>query len=334
MNKNNIEFKRFEYKFIEYYIYKCSECQKWFLRFRDNSQTLENFENISKIYCSRNCQVKSQHKLGQFVYRCKKCNNKLISSFSKCDKCGYCESYINGIASPEWRIFDKNINCNSNCNFINDCSHKNDLKNYYGFCKFKVNNTGVISNQWNTFSLNIPCNKQCKNYNNCLHTSNLKNCWGWCKESPNLHGNFNRDKFYENKFNLISFDSLNQEVSLQDFDNLKGKIGVWSRWTDKNHGNYCLDVCKTIDIGGEMLSSLRSFNSLKENPDQELDIGWKKKYYNQAKDSGILDNSGKIIFKLVVLCDSQEEALNIETQYAHDNKAKYWSPESVQNIIN
>lgn len=103
--------------------------------------------------------------------------------------------------------------------------------------------------------------------------------------------------------------------------------------TDKNHGNYCLDVCKTTDIGGEMLSSLRSFNSLKENPNQELDTGWKKKYMNQAKDTDIF-NSGKIIFKLVAFCETEEEALMIESQYAHDNKAKYWSPQPGQKITN
>lgn len=74
-----------------------------------------------------------------------------------------------------------------------------------------------------------------------------------------------------------------------------------------------------------MLSSIRSFDSLKNNPKQYLDIGWKKKYYNQAKDSGILNNSGKIIFKLVAICKTEKEALNIEAQYAHDNKAKYWA---------
>ena len=151
---------------------------------------------------------------------------------------------------------------------------------------------------------------------------------------------FNREEFYKGKFNIISFQSLEEinidlETNLQTFDSLKGKIGVWSRWTDENHGNYCLDVCKTVDIGSEMLSSLRSFNNLKENPNQELDIGWKRKYFKQAEDAGLFNNRnpGKIIFKLVALCETEEEALKIEQQYAHDNKSKYWSPQPGQKII-
>lgn len=80
-----------------------------------------------------------------------------------------------------------------------------------------------------------------------------------------------------------------------------------------------------------MLSSLRSFNSLKSDPNQTLDSGWKKKYMEQAKDADIFNN-GKIIFKLITYCETDEEALMVEAQYAHDNKAKYWSPEPGQRI--
>lgn len=194
---------------------------------------------------------------------------------------------------------------------------------------------GACSKEYRIFESKIECNINCNYIDSCIYKEKrFKNKWGWCKEYVFSQGGleFNREKFYKEKLNIISFNSLDKEVKFQDFNSLKGKLGVWSRWTDKNYGNYCLDVCKTKDIGSEMLSSLRSFNSLVKNPNQELDIGWKKKYYNQAKDAGLFDkdSSGKIIFKLVALCDNEKEALMIEQQYAHNNKAKYWSPEPGQ----
>ena len=78
-----------------------------------------------------------------------------------------------------------------------------------------------------------------------------------------------------------------------------------------------------------MLSSLRSFDSLIKDPDQYLDKNWKKKYKNQLIDSGAYDdeNPGKVDFRLIAICKTEKEALEIEAQYAHDNKAKYWNPE-------
>lgn len=206
--------------------------------------------------------------------------------------------------------------------YCKECN-KITLHNYYNSCSICMHKDQDYSNLAFHFEYCEKCSKD------TLHNGSI--C---CICHPKSGNIFNREEFYKEKFDIISFDSLEQEATLESFDSLKGKLGVWARWTDKNHGNYCLDVCKTIDIGGEMLSSLRSFNSLAENPKQELDTGWEKKYYKQAEDAGLFDiiNPGKIIFKIVALCDSEDEALKIEAQYSHDNKVKYWSPEPGQKL--
>lgn len=128
-------------------------------------------------------------------------------------------------------------------------------------------------------------------------------------------------------FDKIVGKNIIEKNIFEEFSNLNGKIGVWSRWTEDGE---CLDVCKTKNIGKEMLSSFRSFISLVENPDQQLDIGWKRKYKNQLEYA-----NGKIVFKLNSICKTEEEALILESQLAAKFDAKYWSPEPSQmKLIN
>ncbi len=73
-----------------------------------------------------------------------------------------------------------------------------------------------------------------------------------------------------------------------------------------------------------MLSSFRSFVSLIEYPDQQLDIGWKRKYKKQEY------TKGKMVFQLNAICKTEEEALILECQLAIKFNAKYWNPEPGQ----
>lgn len=287
-NKSNAKFIKFIYKEFIFIFYECQQCFKWY-RINDHpfrlSYQIKENDDL-KPTCSKQCMYLHRPKE---LYRN---NGPKIKFCIKCNK----DTLHNG-----------NVCC--------ICNPEADQHKTTDYFKLTLNRTKPGK-----------CTK-CGIFNNIRSVSglgeNICNCA--FKQRQEMH--FNRENFYKNKFNIISFESIDQEATLEDFDSLKGELGVWSRWTDENHGNYCLDVCKTKDIGGEMLSSLRSFNSLKENFNQELDTGWKKKYMNQAKDAGLFDDNcpGKIIFKLISYCDNEKDALIKEQQYAHDNKAKYWS---------
>ncbi len=149
---------------------------------------------------------------------------------------------------------------------------------------------------------------------------------------PHKYHGMDLKEFYSKALHAITYEDIDATISLDQYDSmnaLRHVTGVWARWTDAKNGNVCLDVCKSVDIGGEMLSSLRSFQSLRDDPEQCLDVGWKRKYSKQLKDCG----DGNIVFKLVALCSSQKEALMVEMQYAYDHQARYWSPEPGQRIM-
>lgn len=285
---------------------KCDQCGILFIPVR---------EKIGHKFCSRSCASKYQmsHLSEEQKLKLSKIGRKNIQK-----------------ANEYWNTEEGRKRKSQICSRTNSTPERAALvSKQWENKEFKEKMTQSVIERWkngvygalaidNLRKINMREEKFCKEYNKIT----LHNGFGACLIcNPNSEG-FDRESFCKNKLDLVSFNSINQETSLDDFDSLKGELGVWSRWTDKNHGNYCLDVCKTKDIGSEMLSSLRSFNSLKENPNQELDIGWKKKYMEQAKDADIF-NSDKIVFKLIAYCKSEEEALMIEAQYAHDNKAKY-----------
>lgn len=275
-----------------------------------------------------NCEIHGLYKV-KSSENCPSCYNKMV----------YCNN-------PECKK-ELNFKIKENDDGIYYCSNK---------CSNIINNKTIISNnikpgyckrcskfsyKRDTFGLckncrtyqclkNITNNKKEGKCNACGNIVFKRNEFGLCnncakKQLENARG-FNREEFYSDKLSLIKFNSLERETNLKDFDNYKGILGVWSRWTEDG---ICLDVCKSKDIGAEMLSSIRSFHSLINNPEQHLDEGWKRKYKNQLDDC----NGKPIIFKIVSInCINDEEAINIEVQYAHDNKAKYWSPEPGQKL--
>lgn len=310
-------FKLIEYKNLNFYFYKCNNCNIWY-RLKDHPSRLANRiknNELTQIACSKSCSYILAKKKGI----CSICG-KLVENRDSARRGIEC-----GCSKKWWKNHNDEIHKKrkgpGNCEI---CGIFNNIRD--------VNGRGIsncnCSKEWNIQNTNN-MRKQ--------HLFLLENNKNYrAKIFKNLTGyNFDREKFYLSKLNFIAFESLDRITKLEDFDKLSSKIGVWSRWTDKNHGNYCLDVCKSNSIGKEMLSSLRSFDSLLKNPEQPLDLGWKIKYKNQLVDAGGYDeeNSGKIIFKLVAICENEEEALKIEAQYAYDNKAKYWSPEPGQRKI-
>lgn len=144
------------------------------------------------------------------------------------------------------------------------------------------------------------------------------------------HSFFDREGFYSEKFDLISFNTLGKVVTLNDIDRLTGVPGVWSKET--NNGTV-LDVSETQDIGKEMLFSLRAFDANKEKEDSELKqnkLSLRKKYRDMHKHA-----DGKIIFKLIAIgIEDREVRQAIEAQYAHDTRAFFWSPAPGQQIAN
>ena len=75
-----------------------------------------------------------------------------------------------------------------------------------------------------------------------------------------------------------------------------------------------------------MLSSIRSFNSIKKNGLRNGALSWEKRYQKEFNDA-----SDKIIFKIIAInINNLEKRLKIEAQYAYDNKSKYWAPQPGQ----
>lgn len=340
-NKNHAKFIILLFKEFKFAFYECQECFKWYrvidhpFRLANNIKNNQNLSPTCSIKCKGLHTDKSSYKNNGYKMKyCKYCEKETLHNGNICCVCNPNAKTHNNVD------YSKIVQENKKPGFCTKCGVFNNKRNVAGLgidvCNcFNENLEQIHKLIKNHYHICSKCN-----YEEVTHGTNWR-----CPKCGNVQmsGGFDKEIFYSKKINIIYFNSLEHNVKFEDFNNLMGKIGVWSRWTDKNHGNYCLDVCKTIDIGNEMLSSIRSFDSLLKNPNQPLDVNWKAKYKNQLIDAGGFDkdNPGKIIFKLVFICDkfstrekNEQEALKIEAQYAHDNKAKYWSPEPGQKILN
>lgn len=115
---------------------------------------------------------------------------------------------------------------------------------------------------------------------------------------------------------------------ISDFNTLLGVPGVWA----VKCGDQVLDVCETQDIGTEMYQVVRRLNFMKNKTDEE--IKEMNNSYNRKKVRDIA-NEGKLDFILISKnVYNKDERERIEAQYAHDSRAKYWSPAPKQQINN
>ena len=166
----------------------------------------------------------------------------------------------------------------------------------------------------------------------------------WRKNHPNYLV-FDRDEFYSSDLNLVSFKvngDSDQNMSLSKFVNKYNKVGsVIARNLYSSDGCFicCLDVAKTNGTSGELSWFQRTMKKAKEQKNlstEELSllsnpsIRLKRRKYLDEMDK--YPNS-KIVSEVVFAFDhpvevgSEEEKylLNIEMQYAHDNKALFWN---------
>lgn len=108
---------------------------------------------------------------------CKICKKETIHWSKFCSKC---YPNVAGTASGLWRQWNKNIECNNNCPYLNECTEKEKslLKNYLGYCENAIHNfdvSGIVFlNGWWEFNENISCNSNCIMINNCNHKNDLK----------------------------------------------------------------------------------------------------------------------------------------------------------------
>ena len=91
-------------------------------------------------------------------------------------------------------------------------------------------------------------------------------------------------------------------------------------------------MCKTINIAKEILLGARCIdkgiqNKNKSDKELEKEKGIKSSKYKKYRDIAKYEN---LIFKLIIINISEEKALLIESQYAHDNNALFWNPSSGQ----
>ena len=153
-----------------------------------------------------------------------------------------------------------------------------------------------------------------------------------------------RDKFYESKLELIDFEEDGKILSLSSIIKLNNIPGVWYKIASNGQ---VLDVSKTIDLGKELLFSIRAIEKGYKNIDkidEEIEKEYKNRYgiYKKYRDMVKYEkNNGNnnIIFKLIVI-DIQDEVIleAIEAQFAHDNKALFWNyapgqAKRIKNIV-
>ena len=150
-------------------------------------------------------------------------------------------------------------------------------------------------------------------------------------------GAFDRDKFYSSTLSLVSFNSINKQISLEEIDNYNKISGIWS--IECSNGQ-CLEVCETQDMGKEMKLGLRCIKKGYENinkSDLEIIDKYKNNTYKYIKYRDIAKYSKeneKVIFKIIIdNVNDKEERFNIEAQYAHDTKALFWSTAPGQTIM-
>ena len=152
-----------------------------------------------------------------------------------------------------------------------------------------------------------------------------------------------KEQFYASDNIIISFNSINKTINLEDIENFKYIKGVWSIWgIDENNKEICLEVCETQNIGKEIKCCIRLLETGNNNLNKtNAEIKESRKHYNfddsnkRIKYRNIAEYKkyGSLIFKLIIInVEKQEKRWNIEAQYAKDNKAKYWNPAPMQKI--
>lgn len=135
-----------------------------------------------------------------------------------------------------------------------------------------------------------------------------------------------REEFYSKTLDIISFNSVEELIS--NFDSLEGIPGVWAI---KGSDEIIYDVAQTKDIGNEMYEYLRRLNFNKGLTDEKINSENSRYLYNRKKFRDIMNDTDEVNFILVARdIDSKEKRELIEMQYAHDAKAKYWSPAPCQ----
>ncbi len=130
-----------------------------------------------------------------------------------------------------------------------------------------------------------------------------------------------RKDFYDSQFELTTFKSC--ESLIENFNELNGVAGVWAL---KGTDNIIYDVAQTQNIGKEMFKYLRRLNYNKGLSDNDIIEENKRYKYNRKKYRNITNDCSQ--FEFILICKNKDKIKReeIEAQYAHDNKAKYWSP--------
>lgn len=132
-----------------------------------------------------------------------------------------------------------------------------------------------------------------------------------------------REQFYSEQLSLIKLNGLS-EITVSDISEFNKIPGVWAIWNAKD--NICLQVGQNLDIGKELFRQIRLLTKYgvedwindHDNAEYFHTIG--RYYYDKELNFRIIKSN----------IEDKEERLIIEMQYAHDNKAKYWSPEPGQ----
>lgn len=286
----------------------CSYCKKEFILIRQRNE---------KVFCSLSCSSKyTQEHLTEEQKEIQKENGR--KNLQKAHE------YWN---SKEGRKRRSEICAKTNLT----SERKNLVKQQWQNNEFKEKMTNLVIQRWkngvygnlaydNLQKINTRKDLFCNKCNKITIHNGFNKCLTCFPNS----GGFNREEFYKKELNIISFDYLNGNY--KDFINLSRTSGVWAIWNKLT--NECIQVGQNEDIGKELKRQLRLISKYKM--DNWEDDNPNAKYFHNL---GLIEKEGGLEIKIVAK-DIKDLKIRwkIECQYAHDNKAKYWSPEPGQNL--
>ena len=174
----------------------------------------------------------------------------------------------------------------------------------------------------------------------CEKYSEVRNSFGLCLNCIGYWNEEERNKFYSQNINLISYKNENETISYNMINKYNKIPGVWSVWGFKDNRNICLNVCQTIDIGKEISENIRGWHRRKGLSDEDIENSCKNRQYKESiirrfkKQRNIIDFSNTLNIIIVAKnINNKKKRENIEAQYAHDNKAMFWNPAPGQKLF-
>lgn len=269
----------------------CLNCYK-------NTNKSIDFDINKNIYVNICQNCKNIRLSNKAIWTCDKCNFVNIKQHHICPDCGFKE--INSCPKSAWKC--------PKCGWYPD------------YCMNYVNKKTFETRQY--YHICPDCGFE--GYNAC--PDNMWQCECGYTLSNTILGfkGIKREDFYNSELNLIKLDNSSDFLKIETILNKKEFPGVWAFWNLND--NVCLQVGQNEKVKKELRRQIRLMRKYSAN-------NWPNDHSNAEyfHNIGVLKNQKNLAIKIIAKdIKDLDQRLIIEAQYAHDNKAKYWSPQPGQ----